>query len=107
MNAGLEITIARENRCGHDVVFDDLLLDRRVERPGITDAGRTAVTDQVKANGVQVFLQTRAFQIFGHDTRTRRQRCFDVRRDLHPFLGRFFGHDAGRDHHRRIRRICT
>ena len=53
MNARLEIAVARQNRSGDQIVFDDLFFDARIERTGIADAGRAAVTDEIKTDFVR------------------------------------------------------
>ena len=70
VNATFEVPIAGENRADDETCFVDGGFDRCVKRTRVPDAGRAAVTNRVEAHGVQVFLQTRGFVVFRHDTAT-------------------------------------
>src|SRR6266853_5085116 len=107
MHARFEIPIPRKDRSRNQIVFVDRFLDVWVERPGVADASRAAVTDKVKPELVEIALQSRFLQIIGNDTRTRRQRCFHRRIHAQPALYRLFCKQTGRDHYARVARVCA
>ena len=77
MHARLEIAVAGEHAGGDEIVFGDRLLDGRVERAGIADAGRAAVADDLEAELVEVGLQAGLVEVIGDDARAGRERGFD------------------------------
>jgi hypothetical protein len=54
VHARLEVAIAGEDARDHEVVLADRVLDARVERTRVADAGRAAVADQVEAEAIEV-----------------------------------------------------
>ena len=76
-----------------------------IERPRVADAGRAAVADELKAEPIEVGLETRARQVLRHDPGARRERCLHLRRDEEPALDRFLGEQAGPEHDARVRRV--
>ena len=57
MHARFEIAIAGKNRCRDQIVFVDRFLDLRMQRTGVADAGRAAVTDNIEAKLIEIRLQ--------------------------------------------------
>ena len=56
MDARLEIAIAAQHRRGDDVFFGDRLFDRRIERTGVADACRAAVSNNEESQLVEITL---------------------------------------------------
>ena len=63
MHARLEIAVAGKHRRGDQIVLDNRVLDGRMQRAGIADAGRAAVADEVEAELVEIRLQAGLVQI--------------------------------------------
>ncbi len=105
MDARLEIAVAGKHRRGDQIIFDDGILNCRMQRAGIADAGRAAVTDQIEAEFVQIRLQAGLVQIIADDARAGRERGLDGGIDREAFFNRFFREQAGGKHHARIRRV--
>ena len=80
---------------GNQIVLSDDLFDGRIEWTGISDAGRAAVTDEIKAELIQVGLQSGLFQILSHDSRTGCQRVLNRRTNGQPMLDRLLGQQPG------------
>ena len=73
MHSRLEISISRQHRRGDEVVFVDRLFNFRMQRSGISDAGRAAVTDQIEPELVEIFLQTGLVEIIGDNAGAGRE----------------------------------
>jgi hypothetical protein len=73
MDPRFEIAIARKHGSGHQVEFADRLLDFRMERPRIADAGRATITDHVESQLVEILLQPSLLEIIRNDARTGRE----------------------------------
>jgi len=100
IHAALEIAIAGEHRGGNQIALVDGFRDVLGQRPGIADAGRATKADQVEAERIKRFLQSRFFIIFGHHLRAGSERRLHPWLDREALLHRFFGHQAGGDHDR-------
>ncbi len=72
------------------------------QRPGVADAGRAAVADEVEAELLERLGQPRAVEVLGHDLRARRERGLDPRLALQPARDRVAREEPGADHHRRV-----
>jgi len=70
MDTSLEVSIPGQNRRSNDVVLDDLFFDRGVERTRVPDTRRTAVSDEVEAELVEILLKPGLLQVLGYDPRT-------------------------------------
>ena len=102
VDAGLEVPVAAQHAGGHDAVAGHGLLDGRVERAGVADAGRAAVADGLEPQSVEGGLQAGLLQIFGHHARTRSERRLDARTHGQAAFDRGFGDHARGQHHARI-----
>ena len=91
IDAALEVAVAGEHRAGDEVVRVDRLGDRLGQRPGIADAGRAAVADEVEAERVEMLLQPGLGEVLGHHLRARRERRLHPRLRLQPLLVRLLG----------------
>ena len=107
MHACFEIPISRKNRSCNQIVFVDRFLDVWMQWTGVADASRAAVTDEVKPELVEIFLQSGFRQIIGNHARARRERGFHCRIHAQSALHRLFCEKAGRDHHARIASVCA
>ena len=105
VDAAFEVAVAGQHRGGDQIVLVDRFGNFLRQRPGVADAGRAAEADQVEAQRVEILLQARLFVIIRDDLRARRQRSFHPRLDLEALGNRLLGHQAGGDHHARIRRV--
>ncbi len=105
VNTRLEVPVARQHRSGDKVALGDRLLELEIERPGVADAGRAAVADQVEAERVEVFLEAGLLQILGDDARAGGQRGLDPRVDVEAVLDGFFRQEARGQHHARVRGV--
>ena len=81
MHARFEIAVAGKDRGRDEIVFVDRLLDLRMERPGVADAGRATVTDDVEAELIEIRLQSGLVRVIGDDARARRERSLHRRID--------------------------
>ena len=102
IDAALEVAVAGKHRAGDEVVLVDRLGDRLRQRPGIADAGRAAIADEVEAERVEMLLQPGLLQIFGHHLRARRERGLHPGLRLQALLVRLLGEQAGADQHARV-----
>src|SRR5215213_3325252 len=66
VHACLEVSIARQHRCANHVALVYDLLDCRIEWTGVSNAGRTAITDEIESQLVQIRLKTGSFEILGN-----------------------------------------
>jgi hypothetical protein len=82
MDPRLEIAIPGKHRRGHQIEIANGLFDLGVKRPGISDAGSAAVSDDVETKLIEILLQAGFLQIIRDDARTWGQRGFDGRIDL-------------------------
>ncbi len=105
VHAAFEVTVTRQHRGGDQTVVVDGLRDRRIQRARVTDAGGAAITDKVKAHGVEVGLQTGVGQIVGDDLRAGGQRGLDPRLGRQAQSLRLAGHEASGDQHARVRGV--
>ena len=105
MHARFEIPVPGKNRSRNQIVFVDRFLDVWMQRPGVADAGRAAVTDKIKPELIEIFLQPGFRQIIGDHARTRRERRFHCRIHVQSALDRLFCEQTGREHHARIARV--
>ncbi len=80
MNTPREVTVARQHSCDSKIVVFDRTRDVWIERTRVTDAGRTTVTDQIKAELIKRVLQPGRLQIVSDDLGSGCQRS------LHPWL---------------------
>ena len=67
MHACFEISVSRKHRSGNQVEFVDRLLDIRMERSRIANAGGTAVANQIKSELIEVLLQSGFVEIIGNN----------------------------------------
>ena len=76
-----------------------------MERPGVADASRATVADEIEAKLIEIFLQSGLIQIIGDHARSRRERSFHRRIDTQSALDRFLREQTGGEHHARIARV--
>ena len=102
MDPGFKIAVARQHGSGDQIVFYHGILNGRMERAGITNAGRASVTDGLKAELVKKGGQAGLVQIFGDYPAAWRQRGFNEVIDTEAAFDGFLGQQSGGKHHRRI-----
>ena len=103
--ASLEIPVARQDRCRHQVAFVDRLHHRLRQRTAVADAGGATVSHRVESEAFQVGRQPRRIQIIRHHAGSGRQACLYVRGHREaPFHG-LFRQKPRAHHHRGIARI--
>src|SRR5260370_18883144 len=73
MHARFKIPISRKNRSSNQIVFVNRLLDVWMQRPGVANASGATVTDKVKAELVEIFLEPRCTDIIGAHSRAGRE----------------------------------
>src|SRR5689334_8225907 len=89
VHARFEVAIARQDGNTHHVAFGNRLLDRRIERTRVADAGSATVTDEIETELVQIWLQASAFEIIRDDARTGRERVLNLRTHRQPMFDGF------------------
>jgi hypothetical protein len=94
-----EVSVAREDGCGHKVFIGKCLLDVGVQRSRISNAGGASVPNNIKSEFIQIRLQSSLLQIVGYHPRTRRQRCLNGGIHLHPTFHRFLREQSSPQHH--------
>ena len=105
MHARFEISIAGKNRGRDQIVFVDRLLDLRMERAGVADAGRATVADEIESELIEIRLQSGLGEVIGDDARSRRERSLHRRIDRQSALDRFLREQTGGEHHARVTRV--
>src|SRR5206468_6544549 len=88
VHARFEISISRKDRSSNQIVLVNGLLDIWMQRPGVADAGRTTVPDEIDTELIEIFLQPSFLQVIRNDARARRQRRFHTRIDMQSALSR-------------------
>ena len=78
MHARFEISISRKDRSCNQIVFVDRLLDIRMQRSGVADAGGATVADKVESELIEIFLQPGFVEII------RKQRASRARAKFSP-----------------------
>ena len=91
VHARFEIAIAGKHAGRDQIMIGDDVFNRRIERPGISDAGRAAITHQIEAELIQIRLQARS----SRDTQSPRasrapDEVFTVGRTFNPCSTAFF-----------------
>ena len=99
MNPTFEVPVATEHAGRHEVVLAAREGDFFGQRPGVPDAGRTAITDQVEAKGFEVAHEVGSFEIVGHHLGTGGQRGLDPRLACEPAFPRLTSDEPCADHH--------
>ena len=69
VHAGLKVAVAGEDAGSNEIILRDRFLERGMQRAGVSDAGRAAVADGLKAELVEVGLKTGLLQVVGDHTR--------------------------------------
>ncbi len=105
VNTALEVAIARQYARTNDFAFLDGFRNLGHQRPGVADAGRTAVADVVKADSVQVVQQAGFLQVVGDDTRSGCEAGLDPRLGCEAFFCCLFRDETSGDHDSRIGRV--
>ena len=105
VDPSLEVPVARQDRNDGQVLGLHDIGDLGRQRPGVADAGRAPIADQVEAKLVEVLIQARALQVLGHHLGARCQRGLDPWLDREPALDGVAGEDPGAEHHRRVRGV--
>ena len=118
MDTGFKISVSGEHAGGNQIVLEECFFDGGRQGARVADAGGTTVAHEVKAQLIEVRLQTGGVEVIGNDAGTRRKRGFDGGIDGEAALDRLFGektcgqHDRGvggvgaggdgGDHHRSV-----
>ena len=105
VDAPLEIAVARQDGADREIALIDRLRNRLRQRPGIADAGRAAIADQVEADLVEILLESGDGIVIADDLAARRETRLDPRLRLQPLLDRLFGEEAGAEHDTRVRGV--
>ena len=105
MYAALEIPVTREHGATHQFALFHRFLDFRSQRPGIADASRATIADQVKTHFLELIQQVRFLEIVADHPRPGRQAALDPRFGLKSFCRGVAGEQAGRHHHGRVRSV--
>ena len=95
VDAALEVAVARQHGDDREVLVVDDLGDLVRQRPGVADAGRAAVADEVEAERLERLDEPGALVVLGDDLRARRQRRLDPRLARQALLDRVAGEQAG------------
>ena len=95
VDSALEVPIAAQHRCRHEVAVDHGLAHRRRQRAAVADAGHAAVGDGMKAQCFERLVQACLPKIVGHHAAAGRKAGFDVRFDLQSPLDGLLGQQAG------------
>ena len=98
VDARLEVAVAGEDAGGDEIVLGDGLVDDRIERAGIADAGGAAVADDLEAELVEVGLQAGLVEVIGDDAGAGRERGLHRGIDRQAALDRLLGEQAGGEH---------
>ncbi len=105
MDPALEVAVTGQD-CGDDqVVRLDRGGDRLVERAGVADTGRAAISGQREAERLERGHEPGGLEIARHRLRTRCQRGLDRRSNAQPAGDRVPSQKPGPDHDRRVRRV--
>src|SRR5262245_54041842 len=86
MHARFEVAVTRQDARRDQVVRDDLLFDFWVERAGVSNTGRTSISDNIEAELIEIRLQSGLRQIIGNDARAWAERSLDLRFDAQSLL---------------------
>ena len=105
VDPALEVAVAGNHGGPDQAIVLDRVHDGVVQRAGVADAGRAAVADGVKADGVQVGGQAGFIQVLCHHLRTGRQRGFHPGLRPQPLGMRLARHQPGGDEDRRVGRV--
>ncbi len=68
---GLEIPVPGKNRSNGEAMFGNRPFYLRMQRAAVADAGRTAESDKVKAEALEVGHEAGILEIVHHDLRAR------------------------------------
>ena len=104
-DAPFEISVARQDGGRHQITLGDGSRDFRLQRAGVADAGGAAITDEVEADGVEVFLKASGVQVFRHDLASGGQRGFHPRLAGQAKCAGLAGDKARTDHHIGVRGV--
>ena len=99
IDAALEITIAGEHGCGHEIAIRHGLGDGIGQRARIADAGGAAVADGLEAEGIEVLVEARSLEIVGDHSGSGREARLHPRLCGEPLRDRLPGHESRRHHH--------
>ncbi len=102
MDARLKVPVSGKHARHHQLTVTDGLLNRRIQRTAVADAGRASIADEIKAECVQTVLQSSRSEVIGHDPGTRSETGLHTILDLQPERNRVAGHQSGCDHHIRV-----
>ena len=105
VDPALEVAVAGQHGDDREVLGVDDVGDLLRQRPGVPDARRAAVADEVEAERLERLDQARLVVVLHDDLRARGERRLDPRLGLQPALDRVARQQAGADHHRRVRRV--
>ena len=107
MDAAFEVTVAGQHGADDEIIRIHRVRDLVDQRAGITDTGRAAEADDVKAERIEIVLQFSLGQIVTHHLAARRERCLHPRLGFQALGNGVAGKQPGTDQHRRVRCIGT
>ena len=105
VDARLEVAVPGEDGADDEVALLDRLRDLGRERPGVADARRAAVADGVEAELLEEGRQAGLVVVLGDDLGAGREARLHPRLPADAALDGVLRQEAGRDHHRRVRRV--
>src|SRR5437899_1753175 len=105
MHARFKVSIPGKDRSADEVLADDHIFNARIERPGVANASGATVTDYLKAETVQISLQTALLQIFCDYTGAGREGGLNGWPNGQAAFDRFFGEQTRTEHDAGIRGI--
>ena len=73
VDARFKIAVPGKDRSRDEIKFADRLLNFRMKRPRISDAGGAAVADDVEPELIEIFLEAGLVEIIGDNPRARRE----------------------------------
>ncbi len=73
MDAGLKVAVARKHRSADQVVPDNCLFHLFIQWTRIADASGATIGSEIKTEFFEIRRQSRFFEVFRNDTRSRRK----------------------------------
>src|SRR5262249_37168012 len=96
MHTRFEISVSRKDGSCNEIVFVNRLLDVWMQWPRVANASRATVADQIESKSIEIFLESRLFQVIGNNARSGCQRRFHARIDTQTAFDCFFRQQSGR-----------
>ena len=107
VDAALEVAIAAQHRCDHQVLVRDHARYFSGQRSRIADARRASIAHHVELQLLEIRQQPRTREVLSHYHRSRRQRGLHPLGNRQSLLYRLLCQQSCRHQHRRIRRVSA